>query len=214
MTASPSAASDGRQTEDLPRQDADLEKLPIDRAIAALGADTERGLAAAEAAQQIRRRSVAYGVGTAPPLYAQERSGDRRGPFASAKKPPPHRTELSMTLSPLRWLSPLALGCLTGCAVPLAEPLSNNEPRATQSALARGQVDLNCASLGAAVISQQITRPAAPGPMATGETQGLYKIRVMGCDRQTIYEVVCPMDSPCVAGPAVGPDRTGAAPSP
>lgn len=113
-----------------------------------------------------------------------------------------------MTLSPLRWLSPLALGCLTGCATPEAELLNNNEPRATQSALARGQADLNCTSLGAAVIAERINKSGASGPMDASESQGLYRIQVMGCDRQTTYDVLCPMEGQCVAGPAVGEGRT------
>jgi hypothetical protein len=118
-----------------------------------------------------------------------------------------------MTLSRHRWLGPLALGALIGCAAPETQLLSNNEPRASQTALTRGKVDLGCASLGAALISRQVVMPAASRPMDTGESRALYEIRVMGCDRQITYEVVCPMDGPCVAGPAVGPGRTGAGPS-
>lgn len=119
-----------------------------------------------------------------------------------------------MTLPPLRWLSPLALGCLAGCATPEATLLNNNEPRATQAALARGRVDLDCTRLGAAAISEQRTRPAVSGPMANSETRALYKIRVTGCDRQADYEVVCPMESRCVASPLAGPGHAGEAPSP
>jgi hypothetical protein len=118
-----------------------------------------------------------------------------------------------MTLSPHRWLGPLALGALIGCAASESQLLNNNEPRASQTALNRGRADLDCASLGAVLISRQVVMPAASKPMDTGESRALYKIRVMGCDRQIAYEVVCPMDGPCVAGPAVGPDRTGAGPS-
>jgi hypothetical protein len=118
-----------------------------------------------------------------------------------------------MNLSPRRWLGPLALGALTGCASPEAELLNNNEPRATQSALARGRVDLACTTLGAAVIAERIHKPGASGPMAASESQGLYRIQVTGCARQTTYDVLCPMDSQCVAVPAVGEGRTGAAPS-
>ena len=118
-----------------------------------------------------------------------------------------------MTLPPHRWLGSLALGALIGCAAPESQLLNNNEPRASQTALNRGRVDFDCSSLGAALISRKIATPAASKPMDTGESQALYTVRVMGCDRQAIYEVVCPMDGPCVAGPAVGPGRTGAGPS-
>lgn len=60
----------------------------------------------------------------------------------------------------------LALGILSGCATTESDLLNDNEPLAMQAASNRAQLEVKCPSLGAAVLSRKIIKPAASGPLS------------------------------------------------
>ncbi len=93
----------------------------------------------------------------------------------------------------------LALGFLSGCATTQSDLLNDNEPLAMQAATNRAQLEITCPSLGAAVLTRKIIKPAASGPLSSDESQALYTVKVEGCDREANYEVVCSVGGQCVA---------------
>ncbi|HTN71245.1 MAG TPA: hypothetical protein VMO00_09155 [Methylomirabilota bacterium] len=80
----------------------------------------------------------------------------------------------------------------TGC-MSQGQFLASRQPTAIQTAVSRGQFDLNCPSATGQVLSQEVTQPPLQGPMVQGEERGLFTIGVEGCGRRQSYQVVCPM---------------------
>ena len=109
---------------------------------------------------------------------------------------------MSKSLTILALIVPLAVA---GCATQ-GQFLASRQETAIQTALTRGQFDLNCPSATGEVLSQEVTQPAIQGPYMGGEQRGLFTIGVAGCNQRQVYQVVCPMggDS-CVALDARGP---------
>jgi hypothetical protein len=93
----------------------------------------------------------------------------------------------------------LALG---GCATQ-AQFLDNNQGTAMQTAVSRGQFDLNCQQVSPVLISREVVQPALQGPFVNGIERAEYTIGVEGCGKRHTYIVVCPQGgSGCfAAGP-------------
>jgi hypothetical protein len=72
-----------------------------------------------------------------------------------------------------------AAGCMTE-----GQFLASRQPTAIQSAVSRGQFEMNCPSATGEVLSQEFTQPAIQGPLVQGESRGLFTIGVAGCGQR------------------------------
>jgi len=81
--------------------------------------------------------------------------------------------------------------------------LDSNQYAAIQTALSRGQFDLNCQSATAVLLSREVVEPALQGPWVNGVMRAEYTVGVRGCQRHKTYVVVCPQggDGCFAAGP-------------
>jgi hypothetical protein len=88
-----------------------------------------------------------------------------------------------------------ALG-LSGCQSS-EQTLANEQEVATQTALKRGQFELDCPAATATVLSSDMLEPV----LWRGIERAEYQIGIAGCGKRTTYVVICPMNSSsCVAG--------------
>ncbi len=70
--------------------------------------------------------------------------------------------------------------------------LQKKEPIAVQTALARGQFDLNCPTATPIVLSSDYIQPAMQGPWVNaGVTRAEYTIGIEGCNKRETYVVMC-----------------------
>jgi hypothetical protein len=81
---------------------------------------------------------------------------------------------------------------MAGC-MSQAQYLASKQPTAIQSAVSRGQFEMNCPSATGQVLSQEVTQPPIEGPLVQGEERGLFTIGVAGCNQRKVYQVLCPM---------------------
>ena len=81
-----------------------------------------------------------------------------------------------------------AAGCMTE-----GQFLASRQPTAIQSAVSRGQFEMNCPTATGEVLSQELTQPPIQGPLVQGESRGLFTIGVAGCGQRRVYQVFCPM---------------------
>ena len=81
---------------------------------------------------------------------------------------------------------------LTGCTTQ-ADLLASKQPTAIQTAVSRGQFELNCPNATGQVLSQEMTQPAIQGPYMGGEERGLFTVGVAGCGQRRVYQVFCPV---------------------
>jgi hypothetical protein len=82
----------------------------------------------------------------------------------------------------------MATGCMTE-----GQFLASRQPTAIQTAVSRGQFEMNCPNATGEVLSQELTQPALQGPLVQGESRGLFTIGVAGCGQRRVYQVFCPM---------------------
>ena len=78
-----------------------------------------------------------------------------------------------------------------GCASQ-SQFLDSKQGIAMQTAVNRGQFDLNCPRATGVVISREVVQPALQGPWVGGIQRAEYTIGVQGCDKRHTYVVVCP----------------------
>jgi hypothetical protein len=71
--------------------------------------------------------------------------------------------------------------------------LDSRQALAVQTAVSRGQFDLNCPNAVGQVLSREVTQPPFQGPAMMGEERGLFTVGVEGCGRRQSYQVLCPM---------------------
>jgi hypothetical protein len=93
------------------------------------------------------------------------------------------------SLTTLALIASLAVaGCMTE-----GQFLASRQPTAIQSAVSRGQFEMNCPNATGEVLSQEVTQPALQGPIVQGEERGLFTSGVVGCGQRRVYQVFCPM---------------------
>ena len=78
-----------------------------------------------------------------------------------------------------------------GCASQ-SQFLDSKQPMAIQTAVGRGQFDLNCPQAAGVVISREVVQPALQGPWVGGIPRAEFTIGVRGCDKRHTYIVICP----------------------
>ena len=96
---------------------------------------------------------------------------------------------MEKSLSVAAIFAALSLG---GC-MSQAQFLDSRQPLAIQTAVSRGQFDLNCPGATGQVLSREVTQPPFQGAMVQGEERGLFLVGVEGCGRRQSYQVLCPM---------------------
>ena len=91
----------------------------------------------------------------------------------------------------LTLLALLAALAMTGC-VTQADFLNSKQPMAMQTAVSRGQFDLNCPQATPVLISREVVQPALQGAWVGGIERAEFTIGVRGCDKRHTYVVICP----------------------
>jgi len=71
--------------------------------------------------------------------------------------------------------------------------LDSRQAQAVQTAVSRGQFDMNCPGAVGQVLSREVTQPPFQGPAMVGEQRGLFTVGVEGCGHRQTYQVLCPM---------------------
>lgn len=89
---------------------------------------------------------------------------------------------------------------LSGCQS-AGQILASEQGVALQTALRRGQFELNCSQATGTVLSSNMLQPVMWG----GQERAEYTVGVSGCDKRAVYVVICPLGSlGCFAGAARG----------
>ena len=87
-------------------------------------------------------------------------------------------------------LAALAALTLAGCATQ-APFLDSKQPTAMQTALKRGQFELNCPAAKEVLLSREVLQPI----LFNGIQRAEYTIGVDGCGQRTTFIVICPDES-------------------
>lgn len=85
----------------------------------------------------------------------------------------------------------LAAFAVAGCATQ-QQLLDQNQPMAIQTAIKRGQFEMNCPAATAEVISREMVQPALQGPWVQGIQRAEYTVGVAGCGDRKTFVVICP----------------------
>jgi hypothetical protein len=81
--------------------------------------------------------------------------------------------------------------CAAGCQTE-QQFLDQSQGSAIQTAVARGQFEMNCPQATGMVISREVVQPALQGPWVQGIPRAEYTIGVEGCGDRKTFVVVCP----------------------
>jgi len=73
-----------------------------------------------------------------------------------------------------------------------AQVLGIDEPTAMQTAVRRGQFEMNCPQAKGTVLSSNLLQPVVWGGLERAE----YTVGVEGCGQRRTYVVVCQLESP------------------
>jgi hypothetical protein len=79
----------------------------------------------------------------------------------------------------------------TGC-VSQAQFLDSKQGMAMQTAVSRGQFEMNCPEAAGTVLSREVVQPALQGPIVGGLQRAEYTVGVAGCGKRTTFVVICP----------------------
>ena len=84
-----------------------------------------------------------------------------------------------------------------------AQFLDSRQGVAMQTAVSRGQFELNCPAATGVIISRDVIQPALQGPWVNGIQRAEYTIGVSGCGQRKVFVVICPEggDGCFAAGP-------------
>jgi hypothetical protein len=90
----------------------------------------------------------------------------------------------------------------TGCATQ-TQLLDENQMMAVQTAVRRGEFEMNCPQVNPVIISREVVQPALQGPAVSGILRAEYTIGLTGCGKRHTYVVICPQfgDGCFAAGP-------------
>jgi hypothetical protein len=73
-----------------------------------------------------------------------------------------------------------------------AQFLQSMQMNAMQTAVSRGQFEMNCPAATPTLISQEVIQPALQGPFVNGIPRAEYTIGVAGCGQRKVFVVICP----------------------
>jgi hypothetical protein len=92
------------------------------------------------------------------------------------------------SIVPLAFIAVLAgAGCVTQTKF-----LDSKQAMATQTAVTRGQFEMNCPAATGTVLSREVVQPALQGPLMVGIQRAEYTVGVAGCGKRTTFVVICP----------------------
>ena len=98
-----------------------------------------------------------------------------------------------MTKTPVLLL--LGATCaVSGCQTP-QQTLAAEQGAALQTAVSRGQFEMNCPAATGQILSRNLINPVLNGPMMNGVQRAEYTIGVSGCGQRQIYISVCQIGS-------------------
>jgi hypothetical protein len=80
---------------------------------------------------------------------------------------------------------------MAGCASQ-AQFLDSHQALAMQTAVNRGQFEMNCRQAKPTIISREVVQPALQGPWVNGIQRAEYTIGVAGCGLRKVFVVICP----------------------
>ena len=78
-----------------------------------------------------------------------------------------------------------------GC-VSQGQFLDGKQGMAMQTAVSRGQFEMNCPAATGTVLSREVVQPALQGPLLNGIQRAEFTVGVAGCGKRTTFVVVCP----------------------
>jgi hypothetical protein len=78
-----------------------------------------------------------------------------------------------------------------GCASQ-AQFLDSRQGMAMQTAVSRGQFEMNCPGATGIILSREVVQPAIQAPALGGLQRAEFTIGVSGCGKRTTFVVVCP----------------------
>jgi hypothetical protein len=78
-----------------------------------------------------------------------------------------------------------------GC-VSQGQFLDGKQGMAMQTAVSRGQFEMNCPAATGTVLSREVVQPVLQGPLLNGIQRAEYTVGVAGCGKRTTFVVVCP----------------------
>jgi hypothetical protein len=81
----------------------------------------------------------------------------------------------------------VAAGCVTQ-----TQFLDDRQAMAVQTAVSRGQFELNCPAATGTVLSKEVVQPVLQGPWIGGIQRAEFTVGVAGCDKRTTFIVICP----------------------
>ncbi len=81
---------------------------------------------------------------------------------------------------------------VAGCGPTQAQFLQGMQMNAMQTAVSRGQFEMNCPSATPTIISQEVIQPVLQGPFVNGIQRAEYTIGVAGCGLRKVFVVICP----------------------
>ena len=84
-------------------------------------------------------------------------------------------------------LAVLGAGCVTE-----QQFLDQNQTAAIQTAVTRGQFEMNCPAATGVILSREVVQPALQGPWVQGIQRAEYTIGVEGCNARKTFVVICP----------------------
>jgi hypothetical protein len=78
-----------------------------------------------------------------------------------------------------------------GCASQ-AQFLDGKQAMAMQTAVSRGQFEMNCPAATGIILSREVIQPAIQAPALGGLQRAEFTVGVSGCGKRTTFVVVCP----------------------
>jgi hypothetical protein len=91
----------------------------------------------------------------------------------------------------IKFIALIGALAMAGCASQ-AQFLNSNQAMAMQTAVSRGQFEMNCPAATPTIISREVVQPALQGPWVNGIQRAEYTIGVAGCGLRRVFVVICP----------------------
>jgi hypothetical protein len=85
----------------------------------------------------------------------------------------------------------MAAVAAAGCASQ-AQFLEGKQAMAMQTAVTRGQFELNCPAATGTLLSKEVVQPVLQGPVVAGLQRAEFTVGVAGCGKRTTFVVICP----------------------
>ena len=95
---------------------------------------------------------------------------------------------MSKSLTRVALMAALAVA---GCASQ-AQFLDGRQAMAMQTAVTRGQFEMNCPAATGTLLSKEVVQPALQGPLVAGLQRAEFTVGVAGCGKRTTFVVICP----------------------